>query len=374
MQDKRARPGLTDYYIHDEDGRPIFRFEAPSHDSLTQWLRPATIFFRAALGAEQRILLAFDRAGAFPQQLMELRENNFEFVTYERRPYPLLTRTAFDEELVVYKRGAKQVLEIHERCKKNLGKGRGRVRRIAVRMPDGHQVNLLAVSNEPKDRLLEIMLGRWVQENSFKHANERWGINQLDGRKVEPYSPETVIPNPARRRLEHALRAARYREGHGHSLLARLASDDPRRAKVEHDLADSLSTQRELQAQRPHVPQHARVEDTELKDKLVYHPGAYKTLLDTIRIAAANAEAELATELARHLRRPKEAKKALANLLAAPGEVRFNDKSITVTLSPAGTTNERQAFEGLFQAVNRCQMTLPGDDKARPLRFRSQLS
>ena len=73
-------------------------------------------------------------------------------------------------------------------------------------MPDGHQVNLLAVSQESKERLLEVMLGRWVQENAFKHGNERWGINQLDRRKVQPYAPETIIPNPARRRLDHALR------------------------------------------------------------------------------------------------------------------------------------------------------------------------
>jgi hypothetical protein len=60
---------------------------------------------------------------------------------------------------------------------------------LALRMADGHQVNLLAVSEEPKERLIELMLGRWVQENGFKHANERWGINQLDGRRVESYPP-----------------------------------------------------------------------------------------------------------------------------------------------------------------------------------------
>jgi hypothetical protein len=374
MQDKHVRPGATDYSVHDEDGRPVYRFEAPSNDSLTKWLTPVTMFLRAALGEEQRILLVFDRAGAFPQQLMELRKNNFEFVTYERRPYPLLSGTAFDEQVVVEKRGEPEVIGVHESRNKNLGKGRGRVRRIALRMDDGHQVNLLAVSEEPKERLIELMLGRWVQENGFKHANERWGINQLDGRQVEPYPPETIIPNPARRRLDVALRTARQREGDALRLLARLDRKDPKRAKVEQDLADSLTMQWDLEAQRPHVPKHAPLEETELKDKLVYHPGAYKTVLDTIRIAAANAEAELAAVLAPHLRRPREAKKALANLFSAPGDVRVNDKSITVTLSPAGTANEQQAFQALFQVVNRWRMTLPGDEKRRPLRFRSQLS
>jgi hypothetical protein len=38
MQDKRVRPGITDYYVHDEDGRPLMRVDVPSHDSLPFWI------------------------------------------------------------------------------------------------------------------------------------------------------------------------------------------------------------------------------------------------------------------------------------------------------------------------------------------------
>ena len=376
MQDKRVRPGATDYYVHDEDGRPVYRFDVPSNDSLTAWLGPATSILAAGLGPQQRILVAFDRAGAFPEQMMRLRQSNIEFVTYERRPYPLLSPSAFDEQVLVNKSRTDkpEVIGVHESRHKNLGKGRGRVRRIALKMPDGHQVNLLAVSDEPKERLIEVMLGRWVQENAFKHGNERWGINQLDRREVLPYPPETIIPNPARRRLDHALRLARQREGEARRKLARLEAGDPKRTKVQRDLDESLDLQNQLEAHRPHVPKHAPLKETELKGKLVYHPGQYKTLLDTIRIASANAESELAAVLQPHLRRPREAKKALANLFAAPGDVRVNGRSITVTLSPAATSNEQRAFQQLFEVINRLNLTLPGDAECRPLRFRSQLS
>jgi hypothetical protein len=82
------------------------------------------------------------------------------------------------------------------------------------------------------------------------------------------------------------------------------------------------------------LPKHAPLKETELKDKLVYHPGDYKTLIDTIRIACANAESELASVLAPALRRPGEAKKVLANIFAAPGQVRVNGKSITICGCP----------------------------------------
>jgi hypothetical protein len=114
----------------------------------------------------------------------------------------------------------------------------------------------------------------------------------------------------------------------------------------------------------------------ELKGKLVYHRGDYKMLIDTIRIACANAESELASVLAHAdvFRRPREAKKVLANLFAAPGHVRVNGKSISVTVEPAGNRNEQEAIEDLFEVVNRWRLTLPGDAKRRPLRFRFQMS
>jgi transposase len=370
MQDKRVVPGNTDYYVHDEDGRPVYRLTVASHGSLTAWLTPVLQILRTALGEAQRLLVSFDRGGAYAEQLAALRDEGFEFVTYERRPYQQLAASAFGERVTV----GEETYGVHESRLANLGKGRGRVRRIALLTPEGNQVNLLAVSGEKKERLIEVMLGRWVQENGFKHGKERWGINQLDQRKVAAYPPETVIPNPARRRADNALRLARHREGDARNQLARLPVDDRRRAKVEEDLAQALAEQELLEAQRPQLPKHAPLQETELKDKLVYHLGDYKTLIDTIRIACANAESELAVVLARDLRRPAEAKKVLANLFAAPGQVRVNGKSITVTLEPAGNHNEQEAMEGLLQEVNRWKLTLPGDPKARPLCFRSQIS
>ena len=54
MQDKRAVPGASDYYVHDEDGRPVFRYTAPEHDSLSQWLSPVPRTLGETLGKQQR--------------------------------------------------------------------------------------------------------------------------------------------------------------------------------------------------------------------------------------------------------------------------------------------------------------------------------
>lgn len=105
----------------------------------------------------------------------------------------------------------------------------------------------------------------------------------------------------------------------------------------------------------------------------MYHRGDYKTLLDTLRIACANAESELAATLGPHLRKPAEAKKALANLFAAPGRVRLVGGEIRVTLVPVGRDDEQEAFSVLCDVLNRWDLVLPGDARRRPLRLRSQL-
>lgn len=367
MQDKRAMPGATDYYVHDEDGRPVLRVDVPSHGSLTDWLSPIAKLLRLAL-PDETLVLGFDRAGAFPSQMAELRDEGFDFVTYERRPFPLLTEAAFDHTVRI----DDETMQFTE-SRINLGGGHGRVRRIAVRMSDGRQVNLLATGEQRPERLIEVMRGRWVQENGFKHGVERWGINQLDGRQTEGYPPGTIVPNPARRRLDRAIRIAAVSEGDARCRLAQLSEHDPRRARLVREIEQALAQQRELQAQRPSTPHKAPLKDTELAADLVRHTSEYKTTIDTIRIACANAESDLAGELAVHLDRPAEAKKALANLFAAPGHVRVAPDAVDVTLLPAGTRDERAAFTELLDLVTRWRLTLPGDPRARPLRFQSQV-
>jgi len=364
MQDRRVLPGTSDYYVHDEDGIPVFRVAIPSHDSLTTWMPPVAARLREALGDDEQIVLAFDRAGAHAELLAALRDARFDFVTYERAPYPELPTTVFAPITI-----AGENVGLHEDRLHNLGAGRGRIRRIAVRTEDGRQVNFLASSTLPAERLVEILWLRWRQENGFKHGVERWGINKLDGRSVEAYPPGTIIPNPARRRLERALRIARVAEGDARREVARFDSDHPRFIAAKQDLADALDRQEKLLELRPFLPKHAPVENTELADTLVKHDGKLKSVIDVIRVVCANAESELAALIAPHMTRPREAKKLLANLFAAPGTVVVTDHAVHVRLAPAANKAELAAIGHLFAELNQRGLILPSDHKRLPLRF-----
>jgi hypothetical protein len=369
MQDRRARPGITDFYVHDQHGSPVFRIDSPQHASLTSLMPKATMLLRAALGAEERTLVAFDRGGAFPTQLAALRDDGFEFVTYERRPFAKLPKEAFTETLTF---AEDDVVHWCEAPDKNLKAGRGRVRRVAVLDNDGRQINVLAISEEPAEWLISVMRGRWRQENGFKHGGERWGQNQLDARTVHPCDPAAVIPNPARRRLDRDLKLARAREGEARRRLALLAPDAAGRTAHERDLEQALATQTKLLAQRANLPTHARLDETDVADELVSHDPDFKLLVDAVRATCINAESDLAARLAPHMKYPDEAKKLLANLLAAPGEVRVCATAITVVLDCAANDGERTAIAELLSEITAAKLSLPGDPSRRPLTFRAQ--
>jgi hypothetical protein len=374
MQDKRVLPGASDYWIHDQDGRPLLRISSPSHEHMTERLRPAARLLRDGLdraGAERtKIALVFDRAGAFPAEMAALRNAGIEFVTYERGPWARLMTTEFDQEVVV----GGETIRFCEKHDKNLGRGRGRVRRIRLLMEDGEQVSIVGISDANAEELIVAMLARWaMQENQFKYGVERLGINQLDGRRVDLVPDDEVIPNPARRRLLNALSVARRLEGEALRQLAQLPADNKKRARWEHELARSRKQQLELEQQRPELPKRIRVGDTELAGKLARHRDKYKLVVDTLRIVLANVIADLAAALGPFLTRPTEAKKTLDNLLAAPAVIYATRKQILIELAPAGTRREQAAFAELLRPINARKLSLPGDPARRALRFKLQV-
>ena len=179
---------------------------------------------------------------------------------------------------------------------------------------------------------------------------------------------------PLEGRTDNALRLACVSEGLARRNLSRLADGHAKREAIEIEIAKSVAEQHALVARRASTPVRAPLGETDLAGKLVYHSIEYKAVLDTIRIACANAECDLAELLAPELPRAKEVKKTLANLFVAPGSVRADERSIRVTLQPAGTAAEQAAFTVFFTAVNAANLTLPGDPRRRQLHFRSQLS
>ena len=93
-----------------------------------------------------------------------------------------------------------------------------------------------------------------------------------------------------------------------------------------------------------------------------------------MRIVCANVEAELADIISPALKRPREAKKVIANVFAAPGRVDVTTSEIRVRLSPAANRSEHAAIRRLLADITARKLALPGDARRRPLRFELHIS
>jgi hypothetical protein len=92
-------------------------------------------------------------------------------------------------------------------------------------------------------------------------------------------------------------------------------------------------------------------------------------VIDTLRVALANSESDLAVLLAPRLDKPREAKKLLATLFAAPGIVRVSSRTVTVELMAAANESERHALQAFLEDVTRMKLSLPGDPDRHRLRW-----
>ena len=377
MQLKRAVRGVTDYWLHDSEGSPISCVSAPQQGSLVQFLPVFAKRLCDVLGKEAKILCVFDRGGAFPTSMTELRdlpEGEVDFLTYERAPYHKHGRIYFERH------GTRVALPDPERddktqnlwvvdAGKNLGGGRGRVRRLSVLMEDDTQINVLTSSADEAGWLVLSMFRRWVQENAFKHGGERWGFDQLDGRQVETYPDGTLIPNPYRKGLEKLKSRHTKIEASLRCRLARLKRADPKAQQLRDEIKEEMKYQEHLAEELRKAPLHLPIEKTHLRGKLFRHTSEYKQLIDTIRIACARAESDLASLLRPNLSTPDEAKKVLANIFKAHGNLHVTEDSILLSLDAAGNEAELHAMRVLFKEINGLRLPHPADPKGRPLRF-----
>lgn len=376
MQDKRTVPGAMDYWVHDVEGRPVLVIPVAPHASLSETIRSRVAFLREKLGEKTSLLLVFDRAGAFPGLWKWLRDNGIQFVTYQRATYRKFRREWFERHgrrLTLRAADGTLVRAMVQQGRMNLGKDRGRVRRIRLLLPDDEQLNVVASSSRSARWLCRTLFRRWRQENGLRHGVQRWGLNQLDGRQVEDVPSGTLVTNPLRVNLDRLLEDDRRRERELRLQLQQLYPGHPQRSELKRALAANRSAQQEILEARSRTPKKLPIDQTDLLGELKQHTREYKLLIDTARCVAQNAEGELAASLAAHLARPAEAKRLLQNVFSAPGSIRVSKKSITVSLDPAANRSERPALQAFLAAFNRRRLRHPGDPFARPIRFELQI-
>ena len=375
---RTAARGRADTWVLDAAGRAVV-FTTGEPSGLTKTLPPALAQLRAVIGADAKIMLGFDRGGAYPSVFTACRDADADWVTYRRAPLPapkglpLLTTTT----ATAAAGQGPPVVAVHADEPVTID-GYGTARQITLFEHGAPVLQVLTSDTHTCPvALLATLRARWRIENAFKYASEHHGIDALADYIADLETNTRPIDNPARKAANLTVR----------TRTAEVAEVERAPAQLMCDRTISVAALNQKLAGA-----HARIEKakkalaaaaaarTAIPAKLpanIIDPGAQRALLRTtrralqmvLRLLAYNGEHWLANHLNAYLRDNDEyrAITRATILRATAGTITYTPEAITVALQPPDSPRIARALALLLDEINNTPPHLPGDP--RPISY-----
>ena len=367
---RHAQPGQDDTMLVDARGRAVI-FGSGEPSGLVKTLPAVLSQLRQVLGADAKILLGFDRGGAFASAFTACREAQADWVTYRRAP--LIEATATPRRSWTVRDGRRISVLLADEIVELTGYGSARQLTLFENTIPILQV-LTSDLTATGASLLCWLRARWRIENLFKYAVEHNGIDRLADYCMDLGPDTRKVANPARIAARKTVAAAQAAliaaERALPQLLAGTGSPKQMNAALPKLHTQIQNATRALeQAKTALRPIPAKVLATELD------PGAQRArprlerrgLQMVLRLLAFNAEAWLAEHFNTYLVDPNEYRAILRHLLRLGGQIDYRSDRITVTLDQPDSPRVARALTLLAEELNATPARLPGD--RRPLTY-----
>lgn len=383
-QRRMPLPGIEQYFVNDLRGRPLLVVSQDISGNLAKSLPQVVAAIRKVLG-ERRFTVIFDRGGYDGKLFAWLGKEQIDFITYQRGDVALPAK-AFRRREARWE--GKRVRFWIAEDTVAVGDS-GPWRRIVLRTADGHQTPILTSLNAEAvaaARVTALMLARWRQENFFKYARGRLGLDVLTSYATDP-APDRQVPNPEVKATKRELRQLRATAQKVRAALGRTVALEAQQASATEDgtppttvaakrakrrtattretlLAQLQAIDAELaqvQARLKGLPQQVALstlakpqETPQLEPKLI---------ADAVKVAAYNAQSWLADRLVQHYPHPGDLHDLLRAFAQLSGAMtRQPDGALHICLDPPDLPVYRRALEGLCQDLNRLHPHFPGAD------------
>src|SRR5487761_1596563 len=371
----RAERGRADTHVTAHDGRAVcFVSGEPSGLSVT--LPKALAELKKAVPAGTRIMLGFDRGGAYPQVFRHCREQKVHWVTYRRAP--LAVPAGLPVLSVITVNGKRRQVAWAEETVQIKDYGTAR----QLTLFEHGQVVLQVLTSDFDSCPAEILAwlkSRWREENFLKYASQNYGIDKICDYAAAIETNTKVIDNPARkaananvRQAEKNLAAAR--EGYA-AMLADPAIPAPAKNARLIPAAQKRITRAEnalarAEAARDHTPAKLPANVIDPHAQVALLRAGRRGLQMVLRLLAHNAEHWLATHLNAYLRDDDEYRAITRETIirGLAGTITYTPRAITVQLDPPGAPRVARALELLLDEINAAPPSLPGD--TRPITYR----
>lgn len=367
---RHAEAGRVDTMVADAAGRAIC-FTTGEPAGLSSSL-PATLTeLRAITGPDAKIMLGFDRGGAYPNVFTTCRTARVDWITY-RRGKPL-TPTALPIQQTLT-RGEDAITVVYADETVTI-KDYGSARQITL-FEHGEPVLQILTSDTHScaGALIWFMRARWRIENLFKYL-DFYGIDYLADHTATITTNTRPVDNPARKTARTNLKTLHAERDALRERIGQVHTD--RDLSIAALNRESVAAQRKIQK----LEKKITMAEDELKTipaKLpanVIDPGAQRAvhranrraLQMVLRLLAANAEHWLANQLNAYLQDPDEYRATTRNLLHLGGTITYTTSTIHIQLDRPTTPRLTRALGLLLDEINANPPHIPGDP--RPITY-----
>jgi hypothetical protein len=371
----RAERGRADTHVTAHDGRAVcFVTGEPSGLSVT--LPKALAELRKAAGPGARIMLGFDRGGAYPQVFAHCRSQDVHWVTYRRAPLavpvmlPVITT-------ITYGGRTRQIAWAEETVQV---KDYGQARQITLFEHGRVALQILTSDFDAcQAEILAWLKSRWREENFLKYASENYGIDKICDYIAGIETNTKIVDNPARKAASGTVREAEKTLAAAERGLARLLAD-PAISPAAKNTRLIPAAQQEITAARKALAAATAARDT-IPAKLPANdidPDAKVALLRTcrrglqmvLRLLAHNAEHWLSSQLNAYLRDNDEYRAITRETIirGLAGTITYAPAAITVHLDRPRAPRIARALAMLIDEINYTPPVMPGDP--RPVTYR----
>ena len=369
----RAERGRADTHVTAHDGRAVcFVTGEPSGLSVT--LPRALEELKRAAGPGAKIMLGFDRGGAYPQVFAHCRAQDVHWVTYRRAPLavpvmlPVITA-------ITYGGRTRQITWAEETVQvKDYGEAR------QITLFEHGRVALQILTSDtgacPAD-ILSWLKSRWREENFLKYASVNYGIDKICDYLAAIEVNTKIADNPARKAATAAVREAEKALAGAERELAGLLTDPAITPAAKNKAIPALQEKitRARQAvtaattARKDIPAKLPASDIDPDARVALLRTGRRGLQMVLRLLAHNAEHWLSNQLNAYLHDEDEyraiTRQSIIRGLA--GTITFTPAAITVTLEQPPAPRIARAMALLIQEINATPPAIPGDH--RPITY-----
>ena len=370
----RAEKGRADTHVTAHDGRAVC-FVTGEPSGLTTTLPAALAELTKATGPSAKIMLGFDRGGAYPQVFRHCRDQDVHWVTYRRAPLavpaglPVITTITVGgkERQVAW---AEETVQL-----KDYGDAR------QITLFEQGEVALQILTSDTSACPAEILAwlkSRWREENFLKYASANYGIDAICDYIAGIETNTKVIDNPGRKRAAAAVRTAKAALAAAQQDLTALLRDAAVPAWAKNATLIPAAQDKITQAEQALAAAEAARDKTPAKlPANAIDPDAKRALLRTnrrslqmvLRLLAHNAEHWLSRHLNAYLCDDDEYRAITRQTLirGLAGVITYTPDAITVRLEEPDTPRVARALRLLLDEINQAPPSLPADP--RPITY-----